>query len=85
MVDIPGHENFKAAFLEKVVASRGVVFLVDGRNRQNIYKTALYLYDLFVSKAVQAKNLPFIIVSNFQDQKDSISPEALKSDLEKEM
>lgn len=85
MVDVPGHENFKAGFLSKLISSKGAVFLVDTRNRQNIYKSALYLYDLLISKTVQSKGLPLLIVANFQDQKDSLSPEALKADLEKEM
>ena len=85
VVDIPGHENFKHTFLSTVIGSKGIVFLVDSRNRQNIYKSALYLYDFLISKTVQSKALPLLIVSNFQDQKDSLSPEALKSELEKEM
>lgn len=85
MIDIPGHENFKAKFIERFAASKAAIFLIDSRNRSNIYKNALYLYDILIQKSVQTKNLPLLIVSNFQDQKESLSVESLRSELEKEM
>lgn len=86
MVDIPGHENFKPNFLRHFTTSKGAVFLVDSRNRNNIYKTALYLYDIMIHKSLQSKKgLPLLIVSNFQDDKTSLDSDALKVELEKEM
>lgn len=85
VVDIPGHENFKPNFLRHFLTSKGALFLVDSRNRNNIYKTALYLYDIMIHKPVQTKALPFLIVANFQDDKTSLGPDALRDDLEKEM
>ena len=71
--------------IEEASRSKGIVFLIDTRSRQNIYKSALYLYDIFTSKAVQTTNIGLLIVSNFADHKDSIAEAELKSELEKEM
>lgn len=84
-VDVPGHENFKKDVLEEAAKSKGIVFLIDTRSRQNIYKSAQYLYDILTSRAVQATNIGLLIVSNFTDHKDSVAEKELKSDLEKEM
>lgn len=85
MVDIPGHENFKSDAIKEASISKGIVFLCDSRSRQNIYKNALYLYDFFVSKAIQQLNIPLLIVSNFSDCSESLKAVELKDELEKEM
>lgn len=85
VVDIPGHENFKSDAIKEVSTAKGVVFLCDTRSRQNIYKNALYLYDFFVSKAIQQLNIPLLIVSNFSDCPESLKVNELKEELEKEM
>lgn len=71
--------------LEESSKSKGIVFLVDTRSKQNVYKSALYLYDIFTSKAVQSTNIGLLIVSNFTDHKDCLSEAELRSELEKEM
>ena len=84
-VDVPGHENFKKEVIKEASHGKGVVFLVDSRNKQQIYKSANYLYDLFITKQLQDKSIGMLIVSNFQDDKASLDPEALRKELEKEI
>lgn len=84
-MDIPGHENFKADAVNSLASAKGGVFLVDTRNKEQIYKSALFLYDLFISKAVQKLNTSLLIVSNFQDSSESLSGDKLREELEREL
>ena len=65
LVDVPGHENFKPDVVATASKAKGIIFLVDSRNRQNIYQNALYLYDLFISKSIQSLNIGLLVVANF--------------------
>ncbi len=85
IVDVPGHENFKSDVISEAQRANGIIYLIDPRSRQNIYKNALYLYDIFVSKNIQAANKAFLIVANFQDQNGISNAAAVREDLEKEL
>ena len=59
--------------------------MIDSRSKDQIYKSALFLYDLFVAKSIQKLSVSLLIVANFQDSSDALSAERLREDLEREL
>ena len=85
LVDIPGHENFKQDTIREIINSKGVIFLLDTKSRNNVYKSALYLYDIFINKQIQSKGIDMMIVYNNMDDRNSMNIGDIRVEIEKEI
>jgi len=86
VVDFPGSPRLRAQLERFLPRARLIVFLIDAVEiRSELTAVARYLYDLFVDKEVNKKNIPFLIACNKTEMITARSPEAVKADLEKEI
>ncbi|XP_060761882.1 signal recognition particle receptor subunit beta [Neoarius graeffei] len=87
LVDIPGHDNLRAQFMEKFKDSaRAIVFVVDSATFQKEVKdVAEFLYSV-LTDSVLMKNAPTMLIAcNKQDITMAKSAKVIQQQLEKEL
>ena len=83
VVDIPGHQTCRGMLFEELPNAKAILFLVDATNRDNIYNSASYLYEMFNKKSFE--KIPLLIVSTKRDLQRSASATEVKNELIKEI
>jgi signal recognition particle receptor subunit beta len=66
-VDIPGHFNFRSKIDEMVQSTRGIILVMDSKDKSKFGEASEILYDVINNNSVLENKPPILILCNKQD------------------
>lgn len=67
IVDIPGHFNFRLKVQQYMERAKGVILVVDSRDKDKISEAAEFLYDILSNNRLVKQRVPILVACNKQD------------------
>ncbi|KAJ2771571.1 hypothetical protein IWQ56_000357 [Coemansia nantahalensis] len=86
LVDVPGHQKYRADRDAQLAAASAVVFVVDSVDAaRDVRPAAEALYDVLASGGLQDRECPVLVLCNKQDDSRAASNERVRAALEAEI
>ena len=67
IVDIPGHFNFRLKVQQYMERAKGVILVVDSRDKDKISEAAEFLFDILSNNRLVKQRVPILVACNKQD------------------
>lgn len=67
VVDIPGHYNFRIKVQQYLERAKGVILVVDARDKDRVAEAAEFLYDMLSNNRLVRQRVPILVACNKQD------------------
>ena len=66
-IDIPGHFNFRSKINECVQTTRGIILVIDSKDKSKFSEASEMLYDVINNNSVLENRTPILVFCNKQD------------------
>jgi small GTP-binding protein len=84
-IDIPGHYNFRSKINECVSTTKGIILVIDSKDKSKFSEASEILYDVINNNSVLENRTPILIFCNKSDLQFSRKATQIEAELEKEI